>query len=205
MIRTEVNQIHKDGRTTLKGLLRAMTLMALLITTASLPAAADEDRDREGLVRRTVGCGGFHIVRANGEMFSSNISIRNQNPAESVTLERITIHDIFGNVVFDAGAAAGAPIPPNTDLVPALDVTVVPPHANYYLSTKHIWGLGPLPAGNQNGFNLSWAVQYSTQGRSDLVAVVGSNIVRQRIQTGPSSFAEGDEHTRVRQDCLRLR
>jgi hypothetical protein len=185
------------------------TVLGVVLTTPRASFAADDERDG-GVVRRTVECGGFHLVRVNApanlsEVFTTNISVRNRNPHESVSIERITIHDIFGNPVFDAGAAAGSEIPLNTDLTPPLDVTVVPPDASYYLSTKHIWGLLPLPTGNQNGFNLSLRIQYSTSGRSDLVAVVGSNVVRQRVQVGPSAFIEGDEHTRVRQECQRLK
>jgi hypothetical protein len=186
----------------------ATALGILLITTTPSVGAEDEGSNR-GVVRRIVECGGFHLVRVNAaanlsEVFTTNISVRNRNSNDSVTIERIAIHDIFGNLVFDAGVAGGSALPLNTDLVPPLDVTVVPPDANYYLSTKHIWGLGPLPAGNQNGFNLSIRIQYSTSGRSDLVAVVGSNLVRQRVQIGPSTFVEGEEHTRARQECQRL-
>jgi hypothetical protein len=210
MIRTVVNQIHRDGSATLRRLLGVAASVAIVLATTGAPAVAEDDRNGEGVVRHTVACGGFHLVRVNNsvglsEMFETNISVRNQNADDAVTIERITIHDAFGNAVYDGGPAVGVPLPLNTDFSPPLNITVVPPNANYYLFTRHIWGLQPMPAGNQNGFNLSIAVQYSTHGTADRVAVVGSSVVRQRIQTGPTSFAEGDEHTRVRHDCQRLK
>ena len=174
-------------------------LIMVFIAVTGGSAVADDSR-------RTVACGGFHLVRTNAsiglsEMFETSIGVRNQNSDDAVTIERITIHDVFGNVVYDAGQAVGVAFPLNTDFSPPLNITVVPANGNYYLFTRHIWGLQPIPAGNQNGFSVTIAVQYSTSGKADRVVVAASNVVRQRIQTGPTSFAEGEEHTRVRQEC----
>src|SRR5437762_10874498 len=118
MISSDASQTNKDTRARLRRLLSVAGLVAVVVAASGVVTASEDDRNDQGLVRRTVGCGGFHAVRVNGnanlsEMFTSNISVRNQNPDDSVTIERITIHDIFGNVAFDAGAAAGAPLPPN--------------------------------------------------------------------------------------------
>jgi hypothetical protein len=193
----------------MRRLLGTAFFVVALMSAGTVIAAEQEGRESDGLTRQRVGCGGFHLIRANSninlsEMFTTNISVRNQNPGDPVTVERLTIYDAFGTIVYDAGSAVGVPLALNTDFAPALDLTAVPPHGNFYVGTRHIFGFVSIPTGNINGASLSFIVQYATSGKADLVAVSSSNLVRQRFLTA-TGVLEGDEHTRVRQDCVRLK
>ena len=188
----------------MKGLLTIGMVMAGVLTLVSVGAA--------GVRSGEVGCGGVHAVRSNpsiglSEMFYTSIAVRNHNTLESVTIQRITIRDSFGAIVFDGGPATSTPFPPNRDFSISgepLDITVVPPSTTHYLATKDIWGDSPIPSGNQNGNSLTINLQFSTLGKSDLVFVSVSNIVRQLVSPGVPRGIEGEEHTRVRSECISL-
>src|SRR5207247_2605469 len=177
----------------MKGLLTIGMVMAGVLTLVSVGAA--------GVRSGEVGCGGVHAVRSNpsiglSEMFYTSIAVRNHNTLESVTIQRITIRDAFGATVFDGGPATSTPFPPNRDFSISgepLDITVVPPSTTHYLATKDIWGDSPIPSGNQNGNSLTINLQFSTLGKSDLVFVSVSNIVRQLVSPGVPRGIEGEE------------
>jgi len=77
-------------------------------------------------------------------------------------------------VVQDSGPAIGVPHPLNTDVVPAQDITVVPPGASFY-------------AGNQQGLSMSVEVEFSKEGRPDLMQVGASMRERRQLTiAGPS-------------------
>jgi hypothetical protein len=158
----------------------------------------------------TVRCGAFHFVRTSptgNELGTTSISLRNAGTT-SVTIERFTVRNFFGDVVHDSGPAIGVPHPLNFDIVPAQDITTVPPGASYYLGTNHIWGNDSVagPAGNQQGFSMSVDVQYSGGPKTDLR--VGSSLrVRERIFVGSPSGpvpTQGIEHSRSTAACGEL-
>ena len=196
------NAIRNEEENAMKRLLTGCALVAVLWTAVGVAEAGQRGR---------FACGGVHAVRANpatgvSEMFLTNVALRNLNDNDPVTIERITIRDPFGEVVYDGGPAIGAPFPQNTDFQPPLDVTVVPAGGAYYLWTKNIWGDFPIPAGNQHGFALTFVVQFSTPGSSDLVTGVASTVVRQRVTDTSGAFlGEGEEHTRVRGECTPIK
>ena len=133
----------------------------------------------------------------------SRISFHNADLQNAVTISRMTFRNFFGVVVHDSGPAVGVPHPLNTDFTPFVDITFVPPGANYYVRTNHIWGNNPLPAeagGNQAGQSMSVTIKASVQGDKDLFRVVGSPRIRERLVDG----TEGAEHTRGTSLCFKL-
>lgn len=146
----------------------------------------------------TFVCGGVHFIRAAGtEARSTVISLRNLNLATAATVERITVRNAYGDVVHDSGPAAGTLHPANTDFSPALDITVVPPGASYYLATSHIWPLGELPD-PQTGQNLAVSVQFSTVDNPALFVVEANTRTR---DTAPPRA----ERSRDSSVCTRLK
>src|SRR5262245_48810270 len=87
-----------------------------------------------------VACSAGHYIRSDNEggqeIALTSIAVRNFNPAEPVTIQRLTIRDAFGNVVHDSGPATGVPLPLTHAFIPPLDITVVPPGASYFVQTS---------------------------------------------------------------------
>jgi hypothetical protein len=98
-----------------------LALLVICVITGSSEA-------HEGGKVATYSCGLAHYLRPEfSEIRFSLILVRNVDPDNSATIERITIRDVHGNVVHDSGPRTGMPHPLNTDFSPALDVTVAPP------------------------------------------------------------------------------
>jgi len=154
----------------------------------------------------TFTCNAVHYVRKNvAELRSTSILIRNADLVNSATIERLTIRNVFGNVVHDSGPAAGVPIPLNTDFSPDLDITVVPPGASYYLRTNNIWGNNGLPVSagnNQAGQFMSVTVQVSKKGKKSLIYVSTRPRARERLVT-QTGVTEGIEHSSDHVPCTR--
>ena len=157
----------------------------------------------------TARCGVSHFVRQGGsEMRSASIVFANGDPENAVTIDRITIYDFFGRIVHDSVANAH---PINRDIAGlpgGVNITVVPPHANYYLRTNHIWGnfpigdLGDGIDGNSRGFSMTAVVEYSKQGNPKLFQVVRSSRARERFVDPITLQAfEGAERSFVVDPC----
>jgi hypothetical protein len=155
----------------------------------------------------TFSCNVAHFIRDNGaELRSASILIRNADLVNSVNVERITIRNTFGNVIHDSGPAAGVAFPLNTDFVPALDISVVPPGATYYIRTNNIWGNNALPVSagnNQAGQSMSATVQISKHGKKDLVFVSTRPRSRERLVT-QTGAVEGAERSSDSATCVRI-
>ncbi|MES2353653.1 MAG: hypothetical protein V4568_04465 [Pseudomonadota bacterium] len=155
----------------------------------------------------TFTCNVVHYVRKNvAELRSTSILIRNADLVNAVTINRLTIRNVFGTVVHDSGPAAGVPIPLNTDFSPDLDISVVPPGASYYLRTNNIWGNNSLPVSagnNQAGQFMSATVQVSKNGKKNLVSVSTRPRARERIVTATGAI-EGIEHSSDSVTCTRI-
>lgn len=150
-------------------------------------------------------CGGVHGPRAgNTELVDSSIGLRNANLEDAVRITRFTIRNFFGTVVADFGDAGGA-LPPNTDFPSPVDVSTVPPGANYYLTTTHIFGTrfinNNVPAGGGN--NASILVEFETDGDPKLFFVSGSLRVVELV--GGIGGVRGVEHTRTSLACFELK
>lgn len=137
----------------------------------------------------TARCAVSHFVRVGGtEIRSTSISLRNFDPTHAATIERITIYDFFGRKVHESVAPAH---PINTDIPGGVDITVVPPNANYYLRTNHIWGNNSIPDlgdgfdGNARGFNMTAVVEFSKPGNPKLFAVGTNTRARDRFANPP--------------------
>lgn len=136
-------------------------------------------------------CSATHFVRAEGgtELRTTKISLRNLDLVYPTTVERITIRNAYGDVVHDSGPATGQAHPLNADFTPALDITVVPAGANYYLATNHIWGSNDIPPQSgqtpleaaQGGQNMSATVQFLKEGNAALFVIGGSTRSRDRF------------------------
>jgi len=177
----------------LPSVLAMLTIVSLLV--AARPALADPQPVR-------VVCGGFHFIRLGLEIGTTAVNFRNADTENAATIERFTIRDSAGEVVWDSGPVIGTPHPLNTDYVPPRAFTTVPPGASYYIGTNHLWDNGFLPAGNQEGQSISVIVEYSKRGDPDLL-IVGSTLrVRQLTTPGTPS---GIEHSRSPTTCLRVR
>src|SRR5262245_14334825 len=180
--------------------LGAYALMIAVILAAGIAPAEAEQAGK-------VTCAGAHYIRSTNdggqEIALASIVVRNLNTTDSVTIQRLTIRDLFGNVVHDSGPDIGVPHPLTHAIVPPLDITTVPPGAVYFGQTIDIWGLDSIPAGNQNGVGLSAIVKFSTPGRADLVDVTDSRIVRRRL-ISPTTGApvQGEELTRLARACV---
>jgi len=157
----------------------------------------------------TVVCSAAHFVRAGGsELRSTAITLSNLDLANLATIERITIRNVYGEVVHDSGPATGQPHPANTDFAPPLDITVVPPGANYYLWTPHIWGFNSIPpqigedpiSAAQGGFTMSATVQFSKEGKAALFVVESFGLNRERFFGGL-----GAERSRNSLQCTEVR
>lgn len=154
----------------------------------------------------TVVCGAVHFVLAGGtQLRSTVISLRNLDLVNPTAVERITIRNAFGDVVHDSGPATGREHPRNTDFSEdfpdGLDITVVPPGANYYLATTHIWGSNNVPPQggrlSSTGQSLAATVEFSKEGKGALFVVGGSIRARDR-------FAPGAERSRTASQCTEV-
>lgn len=110
------------------------------------------------------------------------LHVRNTDLTTSYTIDQLTIRNLFGDVVHDSGPAIGVPHPLNTDIVPPLNITVVPPGATYYLLTNHLWGNNPVPgpAGGPQGNAMTAVVEFSANGNGNPSALLVSATRRER-------------------------
>jgi hypothetical protein len=174
----------------------ASSLAALLIAPLAALAAPKT---------QTVFCGASHHVRVGGaEQISTALNFRNADLANPMTVDRITIRNVFGVVVHDSGPAAGTPHPLNTDFATPLDITVVPAGASYYLRTNMIWGnfsLPPASGGNEAGQSMQATVQVTKDGKKEL-ATVGANVrARERVTLPTGVVNEAAERSRNGVNC----
>jgi hypothetical protein len=178
-----------------------MRSMLMLLMLAALLVSTAEAAER-GLVR----CGWNHYVRSNNEggfeVNTSSVVFRNLDLHHPLTIERLTVFNLYGAVVHDSGPAIGVPHPLNTDLVPAQDITVVPPGAGFYLGSTHIWGNNSIPGdgGNQQGISLTVAVEFSKAGMIDLGKIAANRRVRRLLIGGPVAV-QGEELSSLQQSC----
>lgn len=142
---------------------------------------------------QTFSCGGNHYLRNGGaEIITSAFAIRNHDPKFPATLMRLTIRNIDGNVIYDAGPAIGVPYPLSFDFPVAYpngkDITVVPPLGATALRTNQIWGNSPVPnsaGGPEMGQLITLWIVVSKEGSPDALAVGASQRVRSRdLSTG---------------------
>lgn len=139
---------------------------------------------------RTYSFPGSHTITLAGtQIIYVTFGLRNLDLYNPMTIERLTIRDLFGNVASDTGPVTPNAHPLNSDITPNLNITVVPPGAAYYLNTTHIFGLAALPAGNQNGFVLTNLIQASKAGDPDLMAITASIVTRELV-AGPAYGVE---------------
>ena len=184
-------------------------MKALVIVLASLVVAFAAVAPVRAASSGKVLCGGVHGPRAgNTELVDTSIGFRNANlnPGHDVHISRLTIRNFFGDVVRDFGdTGPSGTLPPNTDFPVPVDVTTVPPGANYYLTTSHIFGTrfidDNVPAGGGN--NISIVVEFTTSGDPDLFLLGGSLRIVELI--GGPGGARGQEHTRSTLDCRALK
>lgn len=179
--------------------LRSLLPLSGLSLAALLMAPGAQAHDASPPAARAHECGFTHYVRNGGsELVSTTLTVRNADMVNTATIERLTIRNGQGAVVFDAGPAAGQPLPLNTDF-PAtspggLNVTQVAPGGSVYLRSNHIWGNDGLPplgaAGNEVGQSLSATVLVSKAGRRDLVSVSTTPRMRARRLDGGGSYRE---------------
>ena|GEM_PF-4856295 len=173
--------------------LKVMLMLALL----SIPTAT-----WAGTVR--MRCQIAHFKRSQQtEMRSASIRFNNGDPVNAATIERLTIYDFFGIVVHDSVAGDH---PLNTDFTPFVDITTVPPNANYYIRTNHIWGNNSIPDlldgidGNQRGQFMSVVVKFSKRGNRRLFVL--STRARSRQLDNSSERAERSSNSGA---CFRVR
>jgi len=175
-----------------------LTAVAVLLLAPVLAFAAP-------IKTQTLVCGGAHHIRNGGaEMVSTAYNFRNADLVNPMTVERVTIRNVFGVVVHDSGPAAGVPHPLNTDFAVPLDITVVPPGGAYYLRTGMIWGVFGLPVAsgnNEAGQSMTATIQVSKVGKKEL-AIVGANTrARERITLPTGVVNEGAERSRTSISC----
>lgn len=186
-------------------------VMLLLAGLLFVPTAAGAQTQIE---TRRVRCGTAHFVRNNGaEIRSGVIVFNNADLLNSVTIERFTVFDFFGNVVHDSGPATGVPHPLNTDFATPVDITVVPPGATFYLSTPQLvtggvaWDANPMPLlnGNERGNSISVVVQFSKGGESNLFQVHARTRTRQRVVLSSGAAVQGTELSSNLAFCFRVK
>ncbi len=173
--------------------------MAMVAGTIAVPPAWAET----GTTRCTVA----HFVRDRGtQLRTTDIIFNNGDPRNAATIDRLLIHNAFGETVHDSGPAVGVAHPLNTSFDPPIDVTTVPPLATLFLRTIHIWGIDPVPgkAGNQQGFVMSATVVWSKDGDADLFRVQVRPQFRERIALPDGSFREGGETSGEDSLCFRV-
>jgi hypothetical protein len=125
-----------------------------------------------------------------------------------VAITRLTIRNASGDIVHDSGPAVSVPHPLNIDTVPAQDITTIAPGATHYLTTTHIWGNFPVPdpvlGRVGGGSSMSVSVEYFTEGKAEFVITTGLR-VRERIQSSPGVFVQGQEKARTSRLCDQLK
>ncbi len=175
-------------------------IVMLMVALLSIPTAT-----WAGTVR--MRCHVQHYARFGGlELHSTSIRFNNGDSVNAATIERLTIYDFFGIVVHDSGPKTSVTHPSNTDFNPEVDITTVPPNANYYIRTNHIWGNDSIPdlsdgiSGNQRGQLMSVVVEFSKRGKSSLFVVETGPRARGRINSSPQ--AETSANT---ERCFRVR
>ena len=179
--------------------MRRLTAIAALFALALCAGATQA-------ATQTFVCGMNHYVRNGGaEMISSAFTIRNHDAMHAATMLRVTIRDIDGNPVYDAGPAIGIPYPLNLDFPGAYpngkDITIAPPLGATYLRTNQIWGNNSLPAevgGPEKGQVLTVWIVVSKEGPRNALAVGASQRVRTR---NPSTGTEADTRDTSGADC----
>lgn len=157
-------------------------------------------------------CFSAHFVRFGGKELRETVFFWvNGNATKSVTIERLTIRDAFGDVIHDSGPAIGVPHPLNTDFDVDEDITVVAPNRGFYFKTVHIWGFNSIPDPNgipfnQLGFGGSTVVEFSTAGKAKLFRIWAQRRVRERIVDPISgNVRQGEEHTTALNECLSIK
>jgi hypothetical protein len=158
-----------------------------------------------------VACPAGHAFLAgNAEFRTTGISFRNLDLVNTTTIERITIRNVFGQIVHDSGPAIGVQHPLNTDFPveypTGLDITVVPPGAAYYLMTNQIWGVASVPgSSNSQGFTLTVTVEYSKDGKTDLL-LVGSRVRSRDVVVNPNgTLSQRGERGSDSSPCTKLK
>lgn len=135
-----------------------------------------------------------HFTRLNGtEIRFGVVAFNNGDQANPVTIQRLTLQDFYGNIAHDSGPAIGVPHPLANNFGTFVDITVVPPGANFIITTVDIFGNGPIPAGNTHGNAMSAIVQWSKAGPARIFQVQGRTVTRQLIQVSPGVFQQGSE------------
>ncbi len=187
-------------------------IVMLMLALLSIPTAS-----WAGTVR--MRCPLSHFQRSlRTEMRSAAIGFNNGDPVNAATIERLTIYDFFGIVVHDSGPAIGVPHPLNRDVRTSgapdgWDITTVPPNANYYIRTNHIWGNNPIPdqsdgiSGNRRGQFMSVIVEFSKRGKRRLFVLTTRDRARELEELNPGPppvFRERAERSSTPKTCFRV-
>ena len=178
--------------------MRRIILLLLLVGLVIVPRV-DAAKRRTKVTR----CAIAHFFRNVGaEMVFTIIEFNNGDLTGTVRIDRITIRNSFGDVVWDSGPAIGVSHPLNTDYTPPLDITSVPNGATYYLPTTAIWGLFAVNT-NQEGFHMSVTVQWSTLGSTSKFKIMAERTARVRIDNGNGTFSQRGETSRKNGQCFK--
>ena len=150
-------------------------------------------------------CYAAHFVRATGpaipnpggiaptELRSTVIFLNNGDLQYRASVERVTVRDGDGTVVFDSGPKTPNPYPPTLSL--GKDLTNIPPGATFSLGTVNLWGFGdpPFVLGIPNYVDrlaltggLSITVEVFKRGIARNFVVHGRENTRQIVNSDPS-------------------
>ena len=140
-----------------------------------------------------------------GELTTSQVNFTNVGK-ETATIEQFTIRDFFGDIVTDVGPSTGVPLPLNTDQLPPVDVTDIPPGANFYLESDHFFKKTSIPGVPRLGFRMSATVKIRVEEDTDSIIVGGLTRFREfDPNLGPPGGRETDSRTETVTKCVRLR
>src|SRR5207245_11330343 len=102
--------------------------LPILLLLASLLSVSTADAAQT----TKVGCGAIHALRnSDSEILTGTISVRNNDLANAVTIDRLTYRHLFRDVLHHSGPAIGVPHPLNAAFTPRPDITVVPHGATH--------------------------------------------------------------------------
>jgi hypothetical protein len=168
---------------------------ALLITVFSLGIAGTAQADRsegEATARKgVVRCGGSNHLRQGGtEIHTTNYNLRNFDPAQPVTIDRLRFFDATGAVLFDS-AGGGLPPADNGVLGPANNV--LNPNQTAQFRSNDI-----LPFLQGNARPIQAEIEWSASKDALTLAVGITRLVRRR---DPATGAVQEERARSSSPC----
>ena len=147
------------------------------------------------------------------ELGTTFLTFMNTDLDHEANILRLTIRDLYGEVVFDGGpkSAANQALPKNmkVNLPDGLDISVIPPGATYFINSRDFFGIFPiastedaLTGDNERGFTMQVRVEFKKKGPAKRFVVSAHS--KFRNLPGPTNNPDGEviERSRTDRTCV---